>query len=402
MTTKNQSSGASLNNIPTWLIAIVPVALLALLIAFFINNNPIEVASSDLPPIEELNFPRIVLENNHIDLTVRNTGPDPVKISQVIIDEAYWNFKIEESKVLNRLESAIIHIDYPWVETEPFEVVVITSSGTTFAHDVELATQTPTPDLTQFMAYGMVGVYVGIIPVGLGLLWYPAMRRMGRVGLNFALSLTVGLLVFLFIDTFLEALEVSALLPAVFQGIPLTLFVALLTWLTITAIGSRQSVVDRSTSEGRRFIAFLIALGIGFHNLGERLVVGAAFALGEAALGSFLVIGFILHNITEGIGIVAPVIRQKPKVTWFLWMLLIAGGPAIIGTWVGGFAFSPLLAVLFLGIGIGAIWQVIFEVGLLIQRDAKKTNQPVVNWPNVVGLMVGISIMYLTAFLVKF
>lgn len=402
MTTNKQSPSNFISNVPTWLIATGPLVLLALLIAFFINNNPIEVTSSELPPVEELSFQRPVLSPNHFDLIVTNSGPDNVEISQVIIDEAYWNFEIEGNKILTRLESAVIHADYPWVESEPFEIVIITSSGTTFAHEVDLATNTPTLGVSQFLAYGLVGVYIGIIPVGLGLLWYPAMRRMGRFGLNFALSLTVGLLVFLFIDTFLEALEVSTLLPDVFQGIPLALFVALLTWLAITAIGSGQSVVDRSTPEGRRFIAFLIALGIGFHNLGEGLVVGAAFALGEAALGSFLVIGFILHNITEGIGIIAPVTRDKPKITWFLWMLLLAGGPAIIGTWIGAFAFSPLLAILFLGIGMGAIWQVIFEVGMLIQRDAKKANHPVINWPNLAGLTVGISVMYFTAFLVKF
>lgn len=402
MTTNKQPPTKIGSNLPTWLIATGPLLLLALLIVFFINNNPIEVTSSNLPPIEELSFQRIELKPNHIDFTVTNGGPDNVEISQLIIDEAYWNFEIEGNKILSRLESAVIHTDYPWVEAEPFEIVIITSSGTTFAHEVELATQTPTLGLSQFLAYGLVGVYIGIIPVGLGLLWYPAMRRMGKVGLNFALSLTIGLLVFLFIDTFLEALEVSTLLPGVFQGIPLVLFIALLTWLAITAIGNGRSVVDRTTPEGHRFIAFLIALGIGFHNLGEGLVVGAAFALGEAALGSFLVIGFIMHNITEGIGIIAPVTREKPKISWFLWMLLLAGGPAIIGTWIGAFAFSPLLAIIFLGIGMGAIWQVIFEVGMLIQRDAKKTNTPVINWPNLVGLAVGISIMYFTAFLVKF
>ena len=402
MTTNNTKPTSNSFRVPTWLIAIGPLVLLAALVVLFIKTNPIQVSTSNLPPVEELSFPKVILSPNHFDLTVTNSGPDPVEIAQILIDEAYWQFELEGNKVLGRLESAVIHADYPWVETEPFEIVIITSSGTTFAHEVELAIESPTPGLNQLFAYGLVGFYIGIIPVGLGLLWYPALRRMGRIGLNFTLALTVGLLIFLFIDTFLEALEVSALLPAVFQGIPLTIFIALLTWLAITAVGSRQSVADRTSADGRRFIASLIALGIGFHNLGEGLVVGAAFALGEAALGSFLVIGFILHNITEGIGIIAPVVRDKPTTRWFLWMLLIAGGPAILGTLIGGFAFSPLLAVIFLGVGMGAIWQVIFEVGMLMQRDAIKVNKSLVNWSNLVGLFVGIAIMYFTAFLVKF
>ena len=237
--------------------------------------------------------------------------------------------------------------------------------------------------------------------MGLGLLWYPAMRRFSRKVMSFVLSLTVGLLFFLLVDTYLEMVEVAELVPGVFQGLPLGLFVAVLTWLVIMAVGSSKKVADRDTPEGRRFVAFLIALGIGFHNLGEGLVVGAAFAIGEAALGSFLVVGFILHNLTEGIGIAAPVTKDKPKFEWFLLMLLVAGGPAVAGTLIGGFAYSPLLTVIFLGIGVGAIWQVIVEVGRIMERSAKSADESLVSWVNIAGLVTGILIMYLTAFLVK-
>ena len=403
MTTKDSSNSTFTSKLPTWLIAVIPLVLLAGLVVLFINTNPIQVHSSDLPPVEDISFQRITLpQEGLIVMEVTNAGPDPVTIAQIIIDEAYWQFSISPGNTLNRLETASIEIAYPWVDTEPHEITIITSTGATFAGEIELATLSPESGPQQFWAYGLVGLYVGIIPVGLGLLWYPAMRRMGRVGMNFALSLTIGLLVFLFIDTMLEAFEVSEMLPGVFQGIPLAIFTALITWLAITAIGSRKLGTQRETPGGRRFIALLIALGIGFHNLGEGLVVGAAFALGEASLGSFLVIGFILHNITEGIGIVAPISKDRPSTLWFLAMLLLAGGPAILGTWIGGFAFSPLLGVIFLGIGMGAIWQVIFEVGLLLQRDAERSGGSLVTWPNFFGLLIGILVMYVTAFLVKF
>ena len=390
------------NRVPTWIIVLIPLVLLAGLIVLFVYTNPVRVTTADLPPVENLNIQRIDLSPNHLEIHVTNAGPDPVKIAQLLIDEAYWQFTIEPGNTLNRLETAVIQTDYPWVETEPHEIVLITSSGTTFSGEIELATETPRLGISQFLSYGLVGFYVGIIPVGLGLLWYPAMRQLGRRGLGFILALTVGLLVFLLVDTFLEAVEVSELLPEVYQGIPLTLFVALLTWLSITAIGSRQAYAERNTPQGRSFVAFLIALGIGFHNLGEGLVVGAAFALGEAALGSFLVIGFILHNITEGIAIAAPVTRDSPSLKWFTGMLLIAGAPAILGAWIGGFAFSPPLAVIFLGVGAGAIWQVVYEVGQLLRRNAERDGEFFINWVNVVGLFLGIAIMYGTAFLVKF
>ena len=127
----------------------------------------------------------------------------------------------------------------------------------------------------------------------------------------------------------------------------------------------------------------MIALGIGLHNLGEGLAIGSAFALGEAALGSFLVIGFTLHNITEGIGIAAPLLpssseadpagqqRPQPRFLTFVGLTLLAGSPAILGAWLGGFAFSPLLASIFLGVGLGAIWQVIVEVTRLLARNAR-------------------------------
>jgi zinc transporter, ZIP family len=400
-TTEKQLSKKSFG-LPTWLTVLLPLVLLIGLIVLFVNTNPIRITTTELPPVENLSVQRVKVTETGFEVHITNAGPDPVVVSQVFVDDAYWQYSISPGRTLNRLGSAVITLDYPWVEAEPNEIVIVTSTGTTFPVEVELAIETPAPSAEQFLAYGLVGFYVGIIPVGLGLLWYPAMRKLNRRGMGFILALTIGLLLFLLIDTILESFEVAALLPEVFQGVPLVLFVAVLTWLAITAIGSNKSFADRNSSQGRMFVALLIAIGIGFHNLGEGLVVGAAFALGEAALGSFLVIGFILHNITEGIGIAAPVTRDSPSIKWFVGLLLISGGPAIVGTLIGGFAFSPLLAVIFLGIGIGAIWQVIYEVGQLMRRDAEKDGVPFVNWVNVAGLLIGIAVMYFTAFLVKF
>ena len=236
------------------------------------------------------------------------------------------------------------------------------------------------------------------MPVTLGMLWYPFMRRIARKWINAILALTVGLLVFLFIDTVLEALELAAVLPGVFQGVPLVIFGTLLSLGVLMAIGQRKG---GQTPLG---VATLIALGIGLHNFGEGLAIGAAFAVGAAALGSFLVVGFTLHNITECVGIVAPITReeQRPRLYVFVLLALLAGAPAILGTWIGGLAFSPFLAVLFLSLGAGAILQVIWEVSKLLLNDAKRLGQPAVSWLNFAGLTVGILIMYFTAFLVKF
>jgi zinc transporter ZupT len=318
-----------------------------------------------------------------------------------MVDDAFWSFTVSPGPTLERLGRATVTISYPWVRAEPHVIRLITPTGTTFEGEVLAATLTPQPGLREFGAYALLGIYVGIIPVVLGMLWFPAMKRLGRRGLGAVLALTLGLLIFLLIDTLLEAFEIAAELPGVFQGVPLALFAALLTWLALVAVGSRRGAAHVDPARQRLYVASLIALGIGLHNFGEGLAIGAAFALGEAALGSFLILGFTLHNVTEGIGIAAPVTRDQPGWQQFGALALVAGAPAILGAWIGGFAFSPLLATLFLGIGAGAIWQVIIEVGGLLRRDAEKDGLPLVSWLNVGALLAGIAVMYLTAFLVK-
>jgi zinc transporter ZupT len=400
--------------LPLWVSGLIPLVALGLMLSIFAFGNPLALFTAQLPPIENLVFEQILVTEGGFQATMINGGPDPVTIAQVLVDDAYWEYSITPGNTIPRLGRADLSIPYPWVETEPHEIVVITASGATFLGAVELATETPTPGMSEFIAYGLLGVYVGIIPVALGMLWFPTMKRLGRQWLGAVLALTLGLLVFLLIDTFLEAMEVAEVLPGVFQGIPLIFFAALLTWLALVAIGSRRQEGGSGKGSANRglYIATLIALGIGLHNMGEGLAIGAAFALGEASLGAFLVIGFTLHNITEGVGIVAPLISDQnsedrssttaPHLRTFIGLALLAGAPAILGTWVGGFAFSPLLATLFLGIGVGAIWQVIVEVGGLLRRYAEMENTPLASWVNLAGFLVGIAVMYITAFLVKF
>ena len=385
---------------PVWiLLGLLPLLGLGVLLAFIVLNGA-GVGRQDAPPVEDLSVQRVALPTeSEFVLTVRNGGTQPVKLSQVVVNDAIWDFEAEPDRTIPRLGSATVTIPYSWVEGEAYEIVLITSTGTTFDAEVPVAVLTPQFSGETFWSYALIGTYVGVIPVALGLLWYPFLRRLGSAGMNFVLAMTVGLLAFLVIDTLEEALEVAAELPGVFSGVPL---VVLLTLLTLLGLVGMERLLRRGREEASRLgTSYRIALGIGLHNLGEGLAIGAAFALGEAALGAFLVVGFTLHNITVGVGIAAPILKERPGLVHFLWLALLGGGPAIVGTWIGGFAFSNLLAAIFLAVGAGAILQVIYEVTRLLLKDTGRSKSPALSAPNLGGLLTGVAVMYATALLVS-
>ena len=134
------------------------------------------------------------------------------------------------------------------------------------------------------------------------------------------MAITAGLLIFLGIDATAEALEIAAELGGPFQGVGLVGIGIVVTFLLLDAITRRQAAVGRSEASQRLTVAVMIAIGIGLHNLGEGLAIGAAYSLGVAALGTFLVIGFIIQNITEGLGIIAPILKTGPPcAAWRGW-----------------------------------------------------------------------------------
>ncbi len=387
---------------PGWvLLGLLPLLGLGVLLAFIVLNGA-GVDRQDAPPVEDLTFGRVALPTEYeIVVSVTNGGPDPVTVAQVNVNDALMGFQMESgSKTIPRLGSENITIPYTWVEGEAYGITLITSTGTTFDAEVPVALLTPGFSGESFWRYALIGFYVGVVPVSLGLLWYPFLRRVGASGMNFILALTVGLLVWLVVDGGLEAVELAERLPGVFSGVPMVLLVALLTLLGL--LGAER-LFRRGREEASRLgTSYRIASGIGLHNLGEGLAIGAAFALGEAALGTFLIIGFTLHNITEGVGIAAPILKERRPGLWhFVGLALIGGGPAILGTWIAGFAYSNLLSALFLAVGVGAIMQVIYEVTRLLLKDSARSKAPALSGTNLGGLTAGIAIMYATALLVS-
>ena len=384
------------------LLALVPLLLLAVVMALIFATDG-GVGERNAPPIETLSVQGIRLpEPGMIELEVVNDGPDEITIVQVFVDDAFWQFSQSPSGTLGRLERATISIPYPWVEDEAHAIGLVSSTGVVFDAEVAVAIESPQTDARSFVRFGLIGLYVGIVPVALGLLWYPFMRRLGRHGFNFVLALTIGLLIFLVIDMFGAANEVALTAPASLDAPVLVPALALLTaaFLTTVTLALRHRDRQRGSEDSGVTTAYQIAFGIGLHNLGEGLAIGAAFALGEAALGVFLIAGFTLHNVTEGIGIAAPMVRKRPALWHFVALAAVAGGPAILGTWIGAFTYSPFWTAVFLAIGVGAILQVIYEVGRMIVRGQSKHGEPVLAWSTFGGVTAGVAIMYVTALLV--
>jgi len=382
-----------------WLLGLLPLVLLAGLLALILAFDPTEAIRGDAPPVERLAFQRVELGPEGIRATVLNDGPDPVRIAQVMVDEAYWAFTAEPAGELGHLSRATLEIPYPWVAGEVHELRVITATGVTFDHTIEVAVSTPKPSGRVLAVFTLIGLYVGVLPVALGLAWYPLVRRLGRRGLDFALALTVGLLLFLLIDSAHDGLEIAAEMPGSYQGVALFALAAGFAFLAIEVLGVRLR--ERGGAAGAAWAtAFLVAVGIGLHNFAEGLAIGAAFALGEAALGTLLIIGFTLHNTTEGLAIVAPLSKAGSAPVARLALLgLVAGAPTIAGVWLGGLVYSPVWSVVFLAVGAGAIAQVVAQIARAMARE-RPLGDLVRTAPVAAGLLAGLAIMYATGMMI--
>jgi zinc transporter, ZIP family len=387
---------------------LVPVVVLAAAIGLFVALDAPGLDRIGVPQ-EELAVERTVLQPGEIELHVRNDGADPVEIKQAIVNDAFTSFT-QSKEEIGRLGGAEVDIQYPWIEGENYEVMLLTATGATIDHSIEAAVETPDADVGFYGLMALIGLYVGVIPVAIGMLWLPWVRSVDARWMRFLLAFTVGLLAFLGIDALLEGTELAGTGPEALGGAALVWLGAVGAYLALAGVdawlrGRAREAEGKAQARGgagaRRLgerAALLVAIGIGLHNLGEGLAIGSAYAIGSLALGAALVVGFALHNTTEGLAIVAPVARSgSARLRTLVLLGLIAGAPAILGAWVGASAFHPSLAAFMFGIGAGAIAQVVVQIAPAIRSDDGQLLNPVA----ASGLLVGLLVMYATGLMVS-
>ena len=349
--------------------------------------------------LPEVTIEKVDFIDSEIQATVRNTGPIPVQVVMADVNDRIQPAAVEPDGFLERYETTLVRIPFEWNESEPYRIGITIDDGTRFEKEIASATFALefTPDLAIFFA--IIGTYVGIIPVMIGLLWLPFIKKISKQKYHFFLALTAGLLLFLAIDSIEESIEVSnENLANSFNGTLLVSTVVVLSFLTLYYLGNKIVAKADSLNFSKPVaIGLMISIGIGLHNFGEGLAIGAAVGIGSIAFSTFLIVGFALHNTTEGIAIAAPMSRGKLMLGKLAIMGMIAGTPAIFGAWIGGFAYSPFTSVIFLAIGAGAIFQVI----LVLMKWIQKENDGNLSTLSVVsGFAIGMLVMYLTSILV--
>jgi ZIP family zinc transporter len=415
-------------------IALIPLLVLGGMIVFLFGPGQSFLNKGIALP--EITIERTEFQEGKIIAYIRNTGPEEIEIAQADINDRIIPAAIEPSKTLSRLAEAKVIVPFSWTPGVPYEVGVTTSDGTRFSKSIDAAALAPVPNIEQASYFAIIGVYVGVIPVLIGLLWFPFIKRLSTNKYNFFLSLTVGLLVFLGIDALVESNEITAEnIAGAFNGQVLIAMITILSFLVLlytsekliqraimkSATNSKSPLLvssssyspDTTTTQQQQMIkpvaiALMISIGIGLHNLGEGLAIGAAVVLGKVALSTFLIIGFALHNTTEGLAIVAPMAKSgKVMIRKLVAMGLIAGIPAIIGTWIGGFLYSPIAAIIFLSMGAGAIFQVVFSIASWMAKNNNNNTavdggrKTLLSTSMIAGFVVGMAIMYITSLLVS-
>ena len=237
-----------------------------------------------------------------------------------------------------------------------------------------------------------LGAIAGLFPIYLGIvLALVIAKTINRNMEGYLTGIATGVLVYLFFDLMHEAVEQTG-------ATDLLSWVAFLGSLLVGYVGlvliEQQQQGRNRTEPAKLFLPYMIALGMGLHNLGEGLAIGAAYMQGEWVLGGLLIMGFALHNGTEGFAIIGSAGKSKPGLKDILMMGLLAGLPTCLGTVISGFAVSPYFTIIFFALAAGSLLYVILSLTTIFYTASRRVQ---CSW----GVFTGISLMFVTAMILQ-
>lgn len=379
--------------------ALVPVVLLAAAVGGYIasGSSIVGLIGTNPPQPDAFDVRRVEFKPDQIRVRVTNPQQDDLTIASVTVDDAIVPYEVEGPRTLGRLRSATIVIPFRWVRDDPISVGVTSSTGIETLEEIPAAVETPGVTAGGFLGYGIIGFLVGVLPVALGLLWLPSLRRIEQRWMTAFMAFTAGMLASLGIESLVEAFELQAAVPGAIGGPGLVVLGVAVSYLGMSFLSRRFAGAGARAGKpvAGLALAFLVAIGIGVHNLGEGLAIGTSFAFGQLTLGSFLIVGFMIQNVTEGLGIAAPAADAgtPPRLSRLAALTAVAGLPTLVGAWIGGFLASDVLGILFFGAAAGAALEVTVEVARYTrQRDPAGLGSGYA----VGGFLVGVAALYAT------
>lgn len=228
---------------------------------------------------------------------------------------------------------------------------------------------------------GVIPVYLGI---GVALLLGKVLPRSWE---GFLIGIATGVLTYLFFDLMHEAVE----LTGARDGLSWIVFLGSLgiSLIGLVALESNQ-LFGNGPGSRTLPLPYMIAIGMGFHNLGEGLAIGASYASGEWVLSALLVAGFGLHNGTEGFGIVSAAGKTPVRGKDVLWLGLLAGAPTCLGTVLSGQGLSSYFSIGFYSLAAGSLLYVVLSLTAMAYTATRRMQMAS-------GLFCGIALMYVTA-----
>ena len=238
-----------------------------------------------------------------------------------------------------------------------------------------------------------LGILAGVVPVYLGIAAALVLRRaLPRTWEAGLIGLSTGVLTYLFFDLMHEAVE----LMGVRDPFSWLLFLGslFLSFVGLVHLEKHQFLKGRHADQALT-LPFVIAAGMGLHNLGEGLAIGTSYAGGEWALSGLLVAGFALHNGTEGFGIVGAAGPSPIPPRTVVLLGLTGGAPTCIGTVLSGLTVSPYLSLAWYALAAGSLLYVVFALVAMTYTSSREVRVGD-------GVGAGIGVVAMTAVFLPF